>query len=111
MKTSNFARSSKDPNAVSISQGVPRWYKGRQYMPLAPSWDLVTLIKTTGDETLYRQLYHEQVLSRLDPRQVYDDLGPNAIMLCWESPGKFCHRRLAAEWMEEAIGIEIEEKL
>ena len=93
MQTSNFARSSKDTNAVSISQGIPRWYKGRRYMPLAPSWELIKI----EDEQLYRQLYYEQVLSQLDPYQVYNDLGPDAIMLCWESPGKFCHRRLAAE--------------
>ena len=80
-------------------------------MPLAPSWQLVNLIKTTGDETLYRQLYQEQVLSRLDPQQVYDDLGPDAVMLCWESPGKFCHRRLVAEWLENALSIQINEKL
>ena len=108
MNTSNYARSSKNPNAVAISRGVPKWYQGRRYMPLAPSWELV---KTAGDETLYRQLYHEQVLSKLDPYQVYSALGPNAIMLCWESPGKFCHRRLAAEWLENALGITIAEKL
>jgi predicted RNase H-like nuclease len=34
--TSNFAKSGKDPDAVAISQGVPRFYKGRRYMPLAP---------------------------------------------------------------------------
>lgn len=106
MQTSNFARSSKDPNAVSISQGVPRWYKGPRYMPLAPSWELIEI----KDANLYRRLYHEQVLSTLDPHKVYADLGPDAIMLCWESPGKFCHRQLAAEWLEQALGIKIEEQ-
>jgi uncharacterized protein (DUF488 family) len=106
MQTSNFARSKTDPNAVAISRGIPRWYKGRRYMPLAPSWELIE----QKDATIYRQLYHEQVLSRLDPHQVYADLGPDAIMLCWESPGKFCHRRLAAEWLENALGIKIDEK-
>ena len=107
MQTSNFARSSKDPNAVAISQGVTRWYKGRRYMPLAPSRELLKIV----DEQIYRQLYYEQVLSKLDAQQVYADLGPDAILLCWESPGKFCHRRIAAEWMEKALAIEIDEKL
>ena len=34
--TSNFAKSAKHPEAVAISWGVPRFYKGRRYMPLAP---------------------------------------------------------------------------
>ena len=107
MQTSNFARNSKHPNAVSISQGIPRWYKGRRYMPLAPSWELIKV----EDATRYHQLYYEQVLSKLDPRQVYAELVPDAIMLCWESPGKFCHRRIAATWLEDALGIKIDEKI
>ena len=106
MQTSNFARNSKDPNAVAISQGVPRWYKGRRYMPLAPSRELIKI----EDEQLFRPLYDKQVLSKLDPQQVYADLGPDAIMLCWESPGKFCHRRVVAEWLEKALDIKIDEK-
>ena len=107
MQTSNYARNSNNPNAVAISRGIPKWYEGRRYLPLAPPWDLLKV----KDAQLYYQLYHEQVLSRLDPHQVYADLGPEAILLCWESPGKFCHRRIVAEWLETALGIKIEEKL
>ena len=46
-------------------------------------------------------------MDKLDPAQVAADLGPNAILLCWEPPGKFCHRRLVAEWLEEHLGVEI----
>ncbi|OPY91042.1 MAG: hypothetical protein A4E72_00320 [Syntrophus sp. PtaU1.Bin208] len=84
MQTSNFARSSKDPNAVAICRGIPCWYEGRRYPPLAPDWELIRM----GDEQLFRKLYFEQVLSKMDPRQVCEDLGPDAVMLCWESPGK-----------------------
>ena len=107
MQTSNFARNSKDQNAVAISQGVPRWYKGRRYMPLAPSRELIKI----EDEQLFRLLYNQQVLSKLDPQQVFADLGSDAIILCWESPGKFCHRRVVAEWLEKVLDIKIDEKL
>jgi hypothetical protein len=30
-------------------------------------------------------------------------------MLCWESFNVRCHRRLVAEWLEQALGIEIPE--
>jgi hypothetical protein len=105
VKTSYF--SSKlwyDKNAVAISQGVPGWYKGRVYKSLAPSWELVR-IKDTEE---YTRRYREEVLNRLDPKKVYKDLG-DAILLCWEKPGEFCHRRLVAEWLEETLGIKVPE--
>ena len=106
MQTSNFARSGKDPNAVAISLGV-RFFSGRRYKPLAPPKELIKI----EDETLFRKLYHEQVLSKIDPATVYQELGEDAILLCWESPDKFCHRRVVAEWLEKALGITVNEKL
>jgi uncharacterized protein (DUF488 family) len=107
METSNFARNSKNPNAVAISQGVPRWYKGRRYMTLAPPWELVKI----EDEKLFRKLYHTHVLAKLEPRTVFNELGENAVLLCWEAPGKFCHRRVVAEWLEKALNVTINEIL
>jgi len=102
--TSNFARSAKHPDAVAISQGVPRWYKGRRYMPLAPPrW----LLKAKDPE-LFDLEYRKQ-LEALDAKQVAGDLGPDAILLCWESFNVRCHRRLVAEWLEEKLGIVVPE--
>lgn len=105
MKTSNFVKAGANPLAVAIARGVPRGYKGRRYMPLAPSW---ALIKIT-DEKLYTKRYKTEVLDKLDPQSVYTDLGPDTILLCWEPPGQFCHRRLVATWLEDALGIKIDE--
>lgn len=102
--TSNFARSSKDPNAVAISQGVPRWYKGRRYMPLAPPRWLLN----AKDPELFDREYRKQ-LDALGAKQVAEDLGPDAILLCWESFNVRCHRRLVAEWLEEKLGIIVPE--
>jgi hypothetical protein len=53
------------------------------------------------------------ILQKLDPEEVYRDLvrmgGPDAILLCWERPNTWCHRRRVAEWLEEALSIEITE--
>ena len=92
-------------NAVAISRGVPQWYRGRAYKALAPPWDLLRI----EDEEEYTRRYKREVLSRLDPQKVLEDLGDDAILLCWEKPGEFCHRRLVAEWLEEALGIEVPE--
>jgi len=102
--TSNFARSAKQPDAVAISQGVPRWYKGRRYMPLAPPR---SLLKAKDPELLDRK-YRKQ-LEALDAKQVAGALGPDAILLCWETLNVRCHRRLVAGWLEKRLGIIVPE--
>ncbi len=105
MQTSNFAWAAGDRlnKPVSIARYAPRWYKGRRYLALAPTRQM---LKMGGDE--YRVAYQE-ILDRLDPRKVYEDLGPDAVLLCWERPGEFCHRRLVAEWLEIHLGIKVPE--
>ena len=112
MKTSYFANrpAASDPNAVAISRGVPRWFKGRVYDPLRPSWKLVQGSKSGAvahDE--YERLYRAEVLHRLDPATVRRELGDDAILLCWERPGEPCHRRIVARWLEEKLGIVVPE--
>jgi hypothetical protein len=50
-----------------------------------------------------------EILAQLDPAEVYATLGENAVLLCWEKPNEWCHRRLVAEWFEAALQIEIPE--
>ena len=57
---------------------------------------------------LFDQEYRKQ-LDALDAKQVAEHLGPNAILLCWESFNVRCHRRLVAEWLEEKLGIVVPE--
>jgi uncharacterized protein DUF488 len=102
--TCNFAQSAKHPEAVAISQGLPRFYRGKRYMPLAPPrW----LLKAKDPE-LFKGEYRKQ-LESLDARQVAEELGPHAILLCWESFNVRCHRRLVAEWLEEKLGLVVPE--
>jgi hypothetical protein len=62
------------------------------------------------DPGTFIPLYRAQVLDKLDPHKIIRDLGgDNFIMLCFEAPGEFCHRRVVAVWMEKATGIKIEE--
>ena len=102
--TSNFAKSGKHPDAIAISQGVPRFYRVKRYLPLAPPrW----LLKAKDPELFHRE-YRKQ-LESLEAKQLADGLGPNAILLCWESFNVRCHRRLVAEWLEEKLGIVVPE--
>lgn len=49
------------------------------------------------------------MLDSLDPAKVLQDLGEDAILLCREKAGEFCHRRLVTAWLEESLGIEVPE--
>ena len=105
--TSNFARNGNNPNAVAISIGVPRGWKGRRYFKLAPSREMLNVSKEEFDAYFY------QKLSELDAREVYNEIvekfGENAVLLCWESPNIRCHRRMVAEWFEEELEITVPE--
>jgi hypothetical protein len=112
------------PGAICISRSQPRWHNGKypSYKALAPGkWYKMT------DIDQYTALYYEEILGPLDPQQVRDDLYRIAqeqarslglpeeevqkvrpILLCFESTG-FCHRRLAANWLESALDIEVPE--
>ncbi len=103
MKTSNFRNAGRLPNAVAICRATPNGWSGRRYPSLAPTWAMVKL-----PEGVFRSVYADQ-LKGLDPARVFEDLGPEAILLCWEAPGKFCHRRMVAEWLERSLGVEVPE--
>jgi hypothetical protein len=114
MQTASFFHSSglgmRDPRCVSIALGDPAHYHGRRYQKLVPPGDLLRRYhnrKMTDD--LYAVEYIARVLGQLDARQVVAELGADAILLCWEGPGRFCHRRLVAEWIERETGVVVPE--
>ena len=106
MKTSYFHKSWREPTAVSIALKHPPHYHGREYPKLAPSRELVYADIPWAD---YVRIYQQTVLNQLDPKTVYQELGEDAVLLCWEGPSKQCHRHLVASWLEENLGIRVEE--
>jgi hypothetical protein len=109
MKTSYFAKSGREPNAVSIAGSCPHWFTGLQYKKLAPKYWFFKKYKEDGDKEFYKEQYRKEVLDTLDPVQVYNELGENAILVCWEKTGKFCHRNLVREWLKKKGNIIIDE--
>lgn len=110
MFTSYFAKKCNDPNAVSIALYSPKWYTGREYKKLAPPKDLLEGYKNGKiSVTEYKVRYYEEVLDLLNPQQVFDELGDNVILLCWEKSGEFCHRNLVSDWFKENLNIEVRE--
>jgi hypothetical protein len=111
MQTSYFKWHNAFPfeNAVGIAGRSPKWYSGKEYKVLAPKYWFFKKYKEDGDKDFYIEKYKEEVLSNLDAQKVYEDLGENATLLCWEEPGKFCHRHLVSSWLSESLGIEVKE--
>ena len=108
MNTSYFAnlKNLDQQRVVSIAGKAPDWYKGKEYKQLAPKYWFFIKYKDDGDEEFYRTQYRKEVLEKLDPKEVYEEL-KDSILLCWEARGKFCHRRLVAEWIENKLNIEV----
>jgi len=96
---------------ISIARLAPRRHPAgyRIFSKLAPGkW-----FNSVSEEE-YRVLFAEEVLAVLDPQATWDALhalaGPHEpILLCWEKPGEFCHRRIVATWFEEHLGVKVPE--
>ncbi|HKB37624.1 MAG TPA: DUF488 family protein [Gemmataceae bacterium] len=92
---------------VAISRGIPRWFKGRRELRLAPAREKLWI----PDAEFVA--YYDDLLNSLDPRQLWEDLTEGgrkaACLLCWEKPGEPCHRQTVAEWFERHLGIVVPE--
>ena len=109
MKTSYFGNKNvvADPAAVSIARWSPKWWGSRRrYISLAPSPSLLGRSKAGLPWQAYVEEYKREVLDRLDPKEVYEEL-KDSIVMCWEKPGEKCHRRLVAEWIENAVSVTV----
>jgi len=103
---------------ISISRGNPENIDGYKfYRNLNPGpW---FKDKEFKDVNLYRNKYHEDILSKLDPQQTWDELHKLVenenhcpVLLCYEKLNKkneWCHRRMAAEWLQTELGVIIPE--
>ena len=114
MKTASWSAAlPADHQRIGISFGRPRGQPAgyRLYKALAPgSW-----FRDLGPVPYY-QRYRDEVLGRLDPLRVRDELetlagGKIPTLLCYERPGgsSWCHRAMAAEWLAGRLGIEVPE--
>lgn len=113
MKTSYFVNKKllTIPKQLLVSVAAKTPMDGiRIYKPLCPSWNLVGAYKRQEiNEQEYTQLYYNECLNNLDPKRVFNELGKDSILLCYEKPSKFCHRHLIAYWLSSNLQVEIVE--
>ena len=117
--TSNYNNCFKerDIRLVSISgdRGKKAKFEGDYYSSLAPKHDFWLLWHNNylnkseiENNRFYISQYLINVLSKLNPEQVYKDLN-NSILLCYEDSKQFCHRHIDAYWLEDELGIIVPE--
>lgn len=96
---------------ICISLFPPPWMKDMlMYRRLSPTLEILTKYKQkqiTEDE--YTEMYYRDVLDHLDQREVIHELmelsGHKPVVLCcYEGRGRFCHRHLAADWLNDTDG-------
>lgn len=98
----------KYTNLVSISQSLTGSIKElihnkclniRMFKQLAPSWDILLPYKAGEiDKEEYTRRFTQDILNELNPHQIYNQLGEDAVLLCYEHPSDFCHGHLVSEW-------------
>lgn len=118
MQTSNFWNFT-GPGRIIISRGFPRNLGAgyRIYRALNPGpW--FKSPEYASSEAKFRERYFREILKPLNPKAVYDhlhELAGNAepVLLCWEGdpskPDEWCHRRMVADWFEQALGVKVPE--
>ena len=109
--TSNYDTCSSHEHAVSISASSPEYFNGKHISSLAPTWDIIRAYKSGKiTEEQYSKWYIDLILERHQNAQaVYNSIPHGTIMLCYEKPGEFCHRRVLAKWIEQELGHEVPE--
>lgn len=99
------------PNLFQVA--ICRWcptHKGLWVRSLATPKDMpcTTCGKTWGEA------YQRMILDDHSPKALVQSLavhsrGRDVVLLCYEEPGAFCHRRFVAEWLEKHLDIVVPE--
>ena len=116
--TSYYAKISRDPKGlvpVRISTSMPDWfpYICEELDEVYPGWDLVGPVKAglmNYDEYTEKYMAKLEAIGRDRLMQILQEIseqngGRDLVLVCWESPDKFCHRHLIMKF----LGLEANE--
>lgn len=107
--TSYFANLKNIPSdiiPISIARKTPPWFDGLSIKLLAPDEHTLLKYNYDGNHDRYIKEYSEEVLKLLyAPKLVHyfevKSGGKDVVLLCYESPEKFCHRHLLSDWLNK----------
>lgn len=99
---------------ISIAGKKPNWINIKEYKTLAPKyewwkeWTDKFHNNPDSDKSVawYMAKYYETVLDKLDPCKIYNELlnltdRKDVVLLCYETPDKFCHRHIVSKWFRD----------
>lgn len=99
----------------AISGKVPDFYKGERIKDFAPRFEMFQRWKNKEISNEWYVKEYKEYLETLDKEEVrkfFDSLAEDnveAILLCYEKPGDFCHRHIIADWLEVNFGYKVNE--
>lgn len=120
----NLRKNSKNLTFISIAGKTPEIenveiFKLKEFMPKYEWWKIwhekfKEDLESEESKQWYIEKYNETVLSKLNVKEMFQKMydiskGKNIILLCYETPKKFCHRHLVSEWLNRN-GVYCEEK-
>ena len=122
IKTGYFAKAKQYADdgyaLVSIAKVAP-WFLPKDVVlnslsELAPTKEILAL---KDNPVEYEKRYRAEILSNLTCSRIYQRLAGIAnkmhigkiVLLCYESPNKFCHRHIVAKWLGDFLGKNISE--
>lgn len=117
IKTASFNILKKEDleGAISIALFASNFSEVKfEYKALAPNWKIQDKFKKKIlSEKKFIIAYQEQ-LDELNPAIVAEHLnlltaGEEPILMCHCSKTEFCHRHLTADWLQNKLGVYIEE--
>lgn len=91
---------------ISIARKTPSWFDGISIKLLAPDDQIRSTYNFDGNNERYITDYNEEVLSILYAPKLVQYImvksgGRDVVLLCYETPDKFCHRHLVSEWLNK----------
>ena len=113
--TSYFSNGAKLTKAGIMMIGIalypPKWFTGLSNKYVSPSWDILHNSKSEED---YVQRFNSEILAHRDPKAFLSAIekmanGKDVALCCYEKPDEFCHRHIVAKWLNEKLGLQVEE--
>lgn len=103
---------------ISIARKTP-WFLAKELTlyslsELAPTDEILEL---KDNPVEYSKRFRKEVLGKADYQLLLRQMeliarqenAEGVVLMCYEAPDKFCHRHLVAEWLENSLGMVINE--
>lgn len=95
----------------AVSRTCPPDFPGTRLLDFAPSAGLLGMYRNlpTFGWRKFIHGYMTECLNKKSLSELLDVICDEAILICWEKSGTFCHRHIIADWIMEQCDISVTE--